>query len=130
MANGKIRALRELYRQAFWAYTVIIALAIQQVLVEIIPRSLNYFFSTELQLPTRETLYASSLYIELVRSLVFLIVITRFYLGSVACPCGADADARRTSQRFVGSRPHRLCPFSVVFLVGVYTLCHRRDLAH
>ena len=88
MANGesddtKAAALRRIHEQAFWLYTIIIGLAIRQVLIEIIPRSLNYFFSTELHLPTRETLYASSFYIELVRSLVFLIVITRFYLGSV-----------------------------------------------
>src|SRR5207245_10453863 len=55
----------------------------RQVLIEIIPRLLNYFFTTELPLPTPETLQGSSFYIELFRSLVFLIVITRFYLGGV-----------------------------------------------
>jgi hypothetical protein len=88
MANGesgdsKTAALSKLYDQSFWLYTVIIALAIQQVLIEIIPRFLNYFFETELSLPTPEKLNPSSIYIELVRSLVFLIVITRFYLGGV-----------------------------------------------
>jgi len=87
MANGesdaKAKALCKLYDQSFWLYTVIIALAIRQVLIEIIPRLLNYFFTTELPLPTPETLQASSFYIELFRSVVFLIVITRFYLGGV-----------------------------------------------
>ena len=86
MANSesedKVKALCKLYDQSFWLYTVIIALAIRQVLIEIIPRFLNHFFTTAFPLPTPE-LNPSAFWIELVRSLVFLIVITRFYLGGV-----------------------------------------------
>jgi len=51
----KVKALCKLYDQSFWLYTVIIALAIRQVLIEIIPRFLNYFFTTAFPLPTPAT---------------------------------------------------------------------------
>jgi hypothetical protein len=87
MVNGKngdtkAEALRRIYEQAFWLYTIIIGLAIRQVLIEIIPRFFNHVFTTALPLPTPE-LSPSGFGIELFRSLVFLVVITRFYLGSV-----------------------------------------------
>jgi len=37
----KIDTLKELYKQAFWVYTIIVSLAVREVLVRIVPRLLR-----------------------------------------------------------------------------------------
>jgi hypothetical protein len=117
--DGTTTELSKLYDQSFWLYTVIIALAIRQVFIEIIPRFLNYYFGSALPLPTPEP-NPSAFYIELVRSLVFLIVITRFYLGGVLVFGGLTQDPAGPPK---GSWVHVLTGFVhfLLFFAWAYT---------
>lgn len=72
--------LRKVYEQAFWVYTVIVALAVREVLIHILPRFFNYYWQAGLNEPIPAR---ADFYVELVRSIVFLIMIARFYLGGV-----------------------------------------------
>lgn len=77
--DSKSVALREVYKQAFWVYTVIIALAIREVLADVLPRVFAYFQAT----PAASSGQAPepAFWLELIRSLAFFIMITRFHLG-------------------------------------------------
>jgi hypothetical protein len=88
MANGgeaakdpKVVGLLKLYEQSFWLYTVILALAIREVLLQILPRVFNHYFAAGLKEPSPPS--PGAFYFELLRSLVFLIMVTRFFLGGV-----------------------------------------------
>jgi len=80
VTQAELETLKELYKGAFWVYTLIISLAIREVLVHILPRVFNYYWRAEFGEPT---LCSRVFYIQVVRCVVFLLMITRFYLGSV-----------------------------------------------
>jgi hypothetical protein len=64
-------ATQSLHRHAFWIYGVIVGLAIKEALVAVLPHLFKPPFE-----PLRTEFY------EICKLLIFLIVITRFYLGS------------------------------------------------
>ena len=80
VAHPELETLKELYKGAFWVYTLIISFAIREVLVHILPRVFNYYWQAGFSEPTPSR---ASFYLEVARSVVFLLMITRFYLGSV-----------------------------------------------
>jgi hypothetical protein len=78
--DSKSVALREVYKQAFWVYTVIIALAIREVLADVLPRVFAYFQATPAAASSGQA-PEPAFWLEIIRSLAFFIMITRFHLG-------------------------------------------------
>lgn len=83
----KIETLKKLYEGIFWVYTIIISLAIREVLVRILPRALDYFWSAGLTDPDLGrapfALPRGALFIQSVRSIIFLVMTIRYHLGAV-----------------------------------------------
>jgi hypothetical protein len=65
-----------LHKHAFWLYGVIVALAIQRALMTVVPHIFDAF-----QTPSETT---NDLFLEGMRLLIFLVIILRFFLGSVS----------------------------------------------
>ncbi len=71
---------KQLREQMFWVYTVIITFCLRQVMVDILPRVLPVWFVD----PPQAVAPGSDIWwLESLRLIMYLLMITRFFLGSV-----------------------------------------------
>ena len=94
--DPKAKALREVYKASFWVYTVIIGLAIREVLVDVLPRIFAVF-----QPSSPSTLGHApepALWLAIVRGLVFFVMVTRFHLGGALVLSSLTSDDRVPSR--------------------------------
>jgi hypothetical protein len=71
---------KQLREQMFWIYTVLITLSLRQVMVDVLPRVLPIWFVDP---PQALVPWSDIWWLESLRLIVFLMMITRFFLGSV-----------------------------------------------
>ena len=73
----------QLHEQAFWIYGVIVGLSLGQAMKDVLPQVLPTWFLELAQPAAALTQESGVKWLELLRLIVFLMMITRFYLGSV-----------------------------------------------
>jgi hypothetical protein len=82
---------KQLREQMFWIYTVIVGFSLRQVMVDVLPRVLPFGFVD----PTQAVAQGDDWWLEFLRLVVFLMMITRFFLGSVVFFKNAETAYKR-----------------------------------